>query len=57
LAELEEIIKRAGFVDVEVGAQVDVLAGAKGEPPARPFEPFGVAIRARTPDRPAGERG
>ena len=57
MAELGEIIKRAGFADVEVGAPVDVLAGAKGEPPARPFEPFGVAIRARKPDRPGGEEG
>ena len=57
MAELGEIVKRAGFVDVEVGTPVDVLAGAKGEPPARPFEPFGVAIRARKPDRPGGEEG
>jgi hypothetical protein len=47
VAELGEIIRQAGFVDVELGEPVDVLAGAKGEPPARPFEPFGIAIRAR----------
>jgi hypothetical protein len=47
VAEFIEIIRRAGFVDVELGQPIDVLAGAKGEPPARPFEPFGVAIRAR----------
>jgi hypothetical protein len=49
LAELVEIIGRAGLVDLETGTPVDVLAGAKGEPPARPFEPFGIALRARKP--------
>jgi hypothetical protein len=28
---------------------LDVLAGAKGEPPARQFEPIGVAVTARKP--------
>ncbi len=42
-------MKQAGFVEIETGDPVDVLAGARGEPPARPFEPFGIAIRARKP--------
>jgi hypothetical protein len=50
LAELIGIMKQAGFVEIEAGDPVDVLAGAKGEPPARPFEPFGIAIRARKPE-------
>lgn len=49
MAELIEIIKHAGFVGIETGEPVDILAGAKGEPPARPFEPFGIAIRAIKP--------
>jgi len=49
LAELIEIMKAAGFVEIETGEPVDVLASAKGEPPARPFEPFGIAIVAKKP--------
>ena len=55
MAELAEIIGRAGLVDLELGPPNDVLAGARGEPPARPFEPFGIAIRARKPGAGAEE--
>jgi hypothetical protein len=47
LAELTEAMRRAGFVDIRAGQPVDVLAGAKGEPPARQFEPIGIAVSAR----------
>jgi len=49
LAELIETLQQAGFIDIVTGVPVDVLAGAKGEPPARQFEPIGVAIAARKP--------
>jgi len=47
LAELTETMRQVGFVDVCTGIPVDVLAGAKGEPPARQFEPVGIAVAAR----------
>jgi hypothetical protein len=47
LAGLIETLRYVGFVDIVTGIPVDVLAGAKGEPPARQFEPFGVAVAAR----------
>lgn len=49
MAELIETLQHAGFIDIVTGVPADVLAGAKGEPPARQFEPIGVAIAARKP--------
>jgi hypothetical protein len=46
LAELTQIIAMAGFDNIRTGEPVDVLRGAKGEPPARQFDPFGIAIAA-----------
>jgi len=44
-----DIVAEAGYVDLEVGRRLDVLAGADGEAAARPFGPSGVTFRCRMP--------
>ena len=44
-----DIVAEAGYVDLEVGRRLDVLAGADGEAAARPFGPSGVTFRCRKP--------
>ena len=44
-----DLVAEAGFVDVVLGARFDHLAGADGEPEARPFGPTGLTFAARKP--------
>ncbi len=43
------MMRRAGFVDVEVGPAVDVFGGAGGEANARAFAVYGYAFLALKP--------
>ena len=45
----QELLRDAGFVDIEVGPPVDTFGGAPGEANARTFEVFGHPFFARTP--------
>jgi len=45
-----EMMRQAGFVDVEIGELVDVFGGAGGEANARTFAVYGHAFLARRPD-------
>ena len=42
-------MEQAGFVDIEIGRQVDTFGGAGGEDKARLFEVYGYAFLARKP--------
>ena len=42
-------MEQAGFVDIEIGRQVDTFGGAGGEDNARLFEVYGYAFLARKP--------
>ncbi len=43
------MMRRAGFVDIEVGPPVDVVGGAGGEANARAYEVYGYAFVAYRP--------
>ncbi len=43
------MMRRAGFVDIEVGPPVDVFGGAEGEANARAYEVYGYAFVAYRP--------
>jgi SAM-dependent methyltransferase len=45
----QQVVRNAGFVDIEVGPAVDTFGGAPGEPNARRFEVFGYPFFARKP--------
>ena len=44
-----DLLRSAGFVDVELVSKMDVFEGAAGEERARAFETLGANIRARKP--------
>ena len=43
------MMTETGFVDVEIGQQVDAFAGASGEANAREFEVYGFPFLASKP--------
>jgi SAM-dependent methyltransferase len=45
----QQVVRDAGFVDVEVGPPVDTFGGARGEPNARRYDVFGHPFLARKP--------
>ena len=46
----QELLRDAGFTDVEVGPPVDAFGGAPGEANARRFDVYGYPFSARKPD-------
>lgn len=46
----QKLLTDIGFVDIEIGAQVDTFGEAGGEEKARQFEVYGYSFRARKPD-------
>jgi hypothetical protein len=47
--EYLDVVRSAGFVDLELGELVDVFSGSAHESDAREFETRGVSFRARKP--------
>ena len=43
------MMRRTGFVDIEVGEAVDVFGGASGEANARTFAVYGYSFLAHKP--------
>ena len=44
------MLEDSGFVDVQIGPQVDTFGGATGEDKARAYEVYGYAFLARKPE-------
>ena len=49
MEEYLDLVRDAGFVDVELGELVDVFSGSAHESDAREFETRGVGFTARKP--------
>ena len=44
------MLEDIGFVEIEIGSQIDTFQGASGEKNARRFEVYGYSILARKPE-------
>lgn len=44
------MLEDVGFVDVQIGPEVDTFAGASGEEKARTYAVFGYPFLARKPE-------
>ncbi|HLZ68761.1 MAG TPA: hypothetical protein VKV26_02515 [Dehalococcoidia bacterium] len=51
MEEYLDVVRGAGFADVELGEMVDVFSGSPHESDAREFETRGVGFSARKPGR------